>query len=103
MGRSARHLGSTIPSTIVLLVSLQIAAKLHHYLHRLSLCASGHERGSDLSKRLYAIEALRWAAGAVLKTEPRLYRIAGYHQLPLPAQALEIYVGRVDEARRRAS
>jgi len=33
-----------------------------------------------------------------LRVEPQLYRIAGYSQLPMLAQALEVYASRLDEA-----
>ena len=48
-------------------------------------------------------QALRWAAVAALRTEAHLYRLAGYRQLPLLAQALEVYVSRLEEATARAS
>lgn len=43
-------------------------------------------------------QAVRWATVAALRAENRLYRMAGYRHLPLLAQALEIFVSRLDEA-----
>ncbi len=48
-------------------------------------------------------QALRWAAVAALRAEPRLYRIAGYRYLPLLAEALEVYVHRLDDVTTQAS
>ncbi len=48
-------------------------------------------------------QSLRWATVAALRVEPRLYRIAGYSHLSIPAQALEVYASRLDEATARAS
>ena len=48
-------------------------------------------------------QALRRAAVAALRVEPRLYRIAGYSHLPILAQALEVFASRLDEATARAS
>ena len=48
-------------------------------------------------------QALRWAAVAALRVEPRLYRIAGYSHLPILAEALEVYASRLDEATACAS
>jgi len=48
-------------------------------------------------------QALRLATVAALRVEPRLYRIAGYSHLPLLAQALEVYAGRLEEATACAS
>ena len=48
-------------------------------------------------------QALRWAAVAALRVEPRLYHIARYSHLPILAQALEVHASRLDEATARAS
>ena len=48
-------------------------------------------------------QALRWAAVAALRAEPRLYRIAGYRYLPLLAEALEVYVHRLADVTTQAS
>lgn len=48
-------------------------------------------------------QALRWAAVAALRAEPRLYRIAGYRYLPLLAEALEVYVHRLEDVTTQAS
>ena len=48
-------------------------------------------------------QALRWAAVAALRAESRLYRIAGYRYLPLLAEALEVYVHRLEDVTTQAS
>jgi putative transposase len=48
-------------------------------------------------------QALRWAAVAALRAEPRLYRIAGYRYLPLLAEALEVTVHRLEDVTTQAS
>ena len=42
-------------------------------------------------------QALRWAAVAGLRAEPRLYRMAGTRYLPLLAEALEVTVHRLED------
>ena len=48
-------------------------------------------------------QALRWAAVAALRAEPRLYRISGYRYLPVLAEALEVYVHRLEDVTTQAS
>ena len=48
-------------------------------------------------------QALRWAAVAALRAEPRLYRIGGYRYLPLLAEALEVTVHRLEDVTTQAS
>jgi transposase-like protein len=42
-------------------------------------------------------QALRGAAVAASRAEPRLYRIAGYRYLPLLAESPAVYVHRLDD------
>jgi len=56
-----------------------------------------------VSRFVHGAQAFRWAVTAALATEERLYRIAGYRQLPVLAQALLSHVQRLQEAKTQAS
>jgi len=48
-------------------------------------------------------QVIRWAGVAAMQAEPRLYRIAGYRQLPILAEALQAHAARLQETGARNS